>query len=345
MKKTYTFLKSIALATALLASNYSFSQTTAKLQIIHNAADPAAAEVDIYAGALQILDNVKFRTASKYIDAPAGIPVTIGVAPSTSMSAADAIFTTSVTLTPGETYVAVANGLVATGFAANPDNKNTAFGIWVKTGAKQTAAAGMVDLLVVHGSTDAPAVDVVAEGVATIVNNAVYGDITNYISVPAGSYTLAVKDSTGANTVARFTADLSTLGGNSAVVFASGFLDPSKNKNGSPFGLFAALPTGDVIRLDVVTGISDQYNAFSSFAAYPVPATNNLTVEFSNTVTESIAVEVLDMNGRSMIRQNENVVSGLNRINIDTQNLQAGTYLSRITGQANVSVLTFTVIK
>ena len=42
-----------------------------------------------------------------------------------------------------------------------------------------------VDFFVLHGSTDAPTVDVLARRVATLVDNAAYGDITDYITVPA----------------------------------------------------------------------------------------------------------------------------------------------------------------
>ena len=44
--------------------------------------------------------------------------------------------------------------------------------------------------LCIHGATDAPCVDVIARGVATLVDDASYGDITNYLSVPAAAYTL-----------------------------------------------------------------------------------------------------------------------------------------------------------
>ena len=46
---------------------------TARLQVIHNAADPIANEVDVYINGTLTLDNFAFRTATPFIDVPAGV--------------------------------------------------------------------------------------------------------------------------------------------------------------------------------------------------------------------------------------------------------------------------------
>ena len=112
----------------------------------------------------------------------------------------------------------------------------------------------MIDYFALHGATDAPTVDVIARDVATLVDDAAYGDMTGYASVNAGRYMLDVTPGGDNSTiVATFEADLSGLGGGVAVVFASGFLDPPANQDGAAFGLFAALPTGDVVEFPPVT--------------------------------------------------------------------------------------------
>jgi hypothetical protein len=228
--------------------------TTARLQVIHNAADPAADSVDVYVGSAKILDNFKFRAATPFIDAPAGSEIVIGIAPGTSAGVNDTLVGFRYTLTPGETYVAIANGVLNPGqFAANPDGRLTGFTILVKTPAKESATGGNVEFFGLHGATDAPTVDIVARGVGTLIDNAAYGDLTGYIPVPPGKYLLDVTDATGAVRVATFSADLSGLANGTAVVFASGFLNPSANKNGKPFGLYAALANGAVVALPAVT--------------------------------------------------------------------------------------------
>jgi hypothetical protein len=259
-------IKALLLILILTGISNLFAQT-ARLQVIHNAADPGAVSVDIYLDGALLLDNFGFRDATPYIDAPAGTPINIGVAGPNSTSAADTIKNFTVTLTENETYVAIANGVLdPNSFAANPDGRSTAFTLLVKAMARENGTSSDVDFFVLHGSTDAPTVDVLARRVATLVDDAAYGDITDYITVPAASYILDVTPGSDNSTiVVSFEADLSGIGGGAAVVFASGFLDPSANQNGEAFGIFAALPTGDVVafpsvelaRLQVIHNAAD----------------------------------------------------------------------------------------
>ncbi len=230
-------------------------QPMARLQVIHNAADPIANEVDVYLNGTLALDNFAFRTATPFIDVPAGVEINIGVAPGNSGSANDTLKNFPVTFENGKTYVGVANGVInSTQFSSNPDGRSIAFTIFTKDGIRESGMySSKVDFVVLHGSTDAPTVDVIARNVATLVDNAAYGGFTDYIRVPAASYILDITPGDDNNTiVASFEANLSGLGGGAAVVFASGFLNPAGNQNGESFGLFAALPDGAVVEFPAV---------------------------------------------------------------------------------------------
>ena len=243
----------------------------ARLQVIHNAADPAAAEVDVYLDGTLLLDNFPFRGATPFIDAPTDVPFNVGIAPGTSTSVNDTLKNFVFNL-PAGTYVAVANGVLdPNNFAANPDGRDIAFTIFAKGDAREAGTdPNNVDFFVLHGATDAPTVDVIARDVITLVDDAAYGDITDYISVPAASYILDVTPGNANDViVASFAADLSGLGGGAAAVFASGFLNPAANQNGAAFGIFAALPDGNVVELPALTGARLQviHNAADPAAA------------------------------------------------------------------------------
>lgn len=227
-------------------------ESTARVQVIHNSPDAVASAVDVYLNGSLLIDDFGFRTASPFIDAPAAVGISVGIAPSNSTSSADIIASFDYTLAPGETYIIVATGLVS-GSGYNPLQP---FNLEVFAGAREIASQnGNTDVLVYHGSTDAPTVDVVetlVTGGLTIVDNASYGDFAGYLQLGTADYRLEVRDETGTVTVKSYEAPLATLGlqNTALTVLASGFLDPSQNSNGAPFGLFVALPSGgDLIPL------------------------------------------------------------------------------------------------
>jgi hypothetical protein len=237
--------KKLLLTTLLTAGlGWSALAQTARVQVIHNCADAAADSVDVYLNGTKLLDNFAFRTATPFIDAPAG-SVSLAVAPKTSTSVANAIYTLTPTLTAGQTYVLVAQGIVSsTGYSpAQPFQLN------VYTMGRESATSGNTDVLVAHGSTDAPAVDV-RSGTSVLVDDIAYGSFSSgYLTLPTSDYSLAITNTSGSTTVASFAAPLQTLSlsGTALVVVASGFLNPAANSGGPAFGLYAALPTGGAL--------------------------------------------------------------------------------------------------
>lgn len=231
--------------------------TTAIVQIIHNAADPAADEVDIYLNgtAVAALDNFKFRTATGYIPLPANQDIKIGVAPGTSTSSSDIIADFDFNLLAGEQYTVIANGVLSPAtFASNPDAKTTGFGLWATAGKMMADDDQKIALRVVHGATDAPTVDVQVRGAGlTLVNDASYGDITDFVEVDPMAYRLDLTDATGENVLMTYDVDLTGADGGVATVLASGFLNPAANNDGDGFSLIAVLPDGTVLPLTPVT--------------------------------------------------------------------------------------------
>ncbi|MBP6625454.1 MAG: DUF4397 domain-containing protein, partial [Chitinophagaceae bacterium] len=218
----------------------------ARVQVIHNSPDAAAALVDVYIDGDLALDDFAFRTATPFLDLSAGTPISIDIAPSTSTSVAESIYNLTTTLDVGGEYIIVANGIVsATGYTPSQPFELSVFA----QGRETASNAANTDILVNHGSTDAPTVDVVETSVpaGTIVDDISFPNFTSgYLELPTADYTLAVKDATGTVTVATFAAPLDTLNfeGEALTVVASGFLDPSQNSNGPAFGLWVATHNG-----------------------------------------------------------------------------------------------------
>ncbi|TVQ07460.1 MAG: DUF4397 domain-containing protein, partial [Bacteroidetes bacterium] len=284
MRKTKLNLAFFALF--LFAFISSVSAQTARLQIIHNSADAAVSSVDVYVNGDSLLTDFGFREATPFVDVPAGVALNIVVLPNgTPYTNDDGAVT--VTLATDETYIAIASGIVSdTGYSpAEP------FSLELFTGARETAnETDEVDVLVFHGVTDAPSVNVGARYVATIVTDAEYTDFAGYISVPASYFTLDIAANAAPDDIiVSFGADLRTLEGGAAIVLASGFLNPANNSNGAGFALIAVLADGTVLELPVV----QEFEATLS-GIVEVPA--NLSAG-TGSVSVTLAGNVLQLDG------------------------------------------------
>lgn len=234
------FLLTLALVVFALAG---FSQ--ARIQVIHNSADAALESVDIWLDETLLLDNFKFRTASPFMDAPAGVAITISVKGPDSQDPDNPLWSGSYNLTDGEHYIMVAEGIIT---AAGYDPA-VPFDIAVMAGARETATAeDMTDMLTHHGSTDAPALDIneVGLGLGQLVDNISYSEFDGYLELSTKDFLFEVTEAGGSPVIDTYEAYFRILGykGMALTVLTSGFLDPGSNNNGPAFGLWVALASG-----------------------------------------------------------------------------------------------------
>ena len=306
----------------------------ARLEVIHNAADAAAAVVDVFVNGTELIPDFAFRTTTGFIDVPAGMPLSIEVAPD-GAGLAGALPSIDIPyLASGETYIAIANGIVsATGYT--PSAMDAPFGLDVYAEAREaaTSSATNTDVLVYHGSTDAPTVDVSETGLGAglIVDDISYGEFNadGYLELGTQNYQLTIQDETGAVNVATFDAPLETLmtEGAALTVLASGFFAPENNSNGAGFGLWVSLgASGDLIPLSNVTGIED-VEVISNAGLFPNPTNDNATMFFDLVDDTNINLEVINTMGqRVVVKSFGEMLSGNHRVEIPASELAPGFY-------------------
>jgi len=217
-------------------------QTPARVQIIHNSADMAVEEVDVWLDEVKLLEDFAFRTATPFIDVPTGVEFTIAIQPPGSTSPEYPLWSQDYTFDFYETYLLIASGIVS------PSGYDPVepFDIYVFPFAREEATqASNTDLLAFHGSTDAPTITVweTGAGAGQIIDDFSYGDFAGYFELETQDYILA-----------SYSAPLASWGleGAAITAVASGFLDPSNNSNGPAFGIWIALASGgDMIPLTV----------------------------------------------------------------------------------------------
>ncbi|MCB9185899.1 MAG: DUF4397 domain-containing protein [Flavobacteriales bacterium] len=311
----------------------------ARLEVIHNSADAAAAVVDVFVNGDELIPNFAFRTTTGFIDVPAGMPLAIDVAPD-GAGIGGSVGTINIPfLGSGKTYIAIANGIVSgSGYSPAP-----AFGLDIFDMGREAATSGSsnTDVLVYHGSTDAPTVDVAETGVGagTVVDDISYSEFQGYLELPTADYVLTIQDETGAVNVASFDAPLATLTlqGAAVTVLASGFLDPSMNSNGAGFGLWASVgASGGLIPLSNVTGI-DEVESISNAALFPNPTNDNATMFFDLIEDENINMEVVNTMGqRVFVRSFGEMLSGNHRVEIPASEMAPGFYFVNLRTNSGV---------
>jgi hypothetical protein len=292
-------------------------QSEARLQVIHNSADAAASTVDVYFNGDMLIDDFAFRTGSAFIDVPAEVENSIAIAPGNSTSVGDALVTIPTTFASNETYVAIANGIISlSGYAPLTPFSLDVFGL----GQETSNVAGNTDVLVFHGSTDAPTVDVAAVGAGTIVDDAAYGDFAGYLELANNDYILEVQDMAGTSTLFSYSAPLAalSLADLGIVVVASGFVDPSVNSSGPGFGLWVALPAGGGL-VELPTAFASIETNQLDLNVYPNPSSDWIRVDGISEVT---FVQIMDMSGRIVLNSE---VQGNEEINVS--DLNTGNYL------------------
>jgi hypothetical protein len=327
--------KSALIAMMIGATMQSFAQT-ARVQIIHNSPDDVATSVDIYLGDEILVPGLDFRTATPFVDAPAGSEIIIGVAVAGSDDVSDCVAFFPLTLTEDATYIVVADGI--TGLSMTDYDPAPAFGLQIYPTAREAASmATNTDVLVHHGSTDAPTVDVFETSVpaGTIVDDASYTQFSDYLELGTADYLLEIRTADGATTVAGYAAPLETLEleGAAITVVASGFLDPSVNGDGPAFGLWVALADGgDLIPLPTAL-LSVNELSEVDFSIFPNPSSEFITINVTNSdVIEQVMIT--DLTGRIV------KTTSFNK-QIEISDLENGQYILNIISPEGISSRSF----
>ena len=156
--------------------------------------------------------------------------------------------------------------------------------------------------------------------------------------------------------MASFQADLSGLAGGAAVVFASGFLTPDDNKGGPAFGLFAALPNGQVVALPQGKGRwavsaameadGDVPNSFELAQNYPNPFNPSTTITFALPTASNVNLRVYNLLGQEVITLLDGAKeAGFHSIDFDASELASGVYFYRIETDNNVETKKMMLVK
>ncbi|MCA1763053.1 MAG: DUF4397 domain-containing protein [Flavobacteriales bacterium] len=315
------------------------SACTARLQVVHNSPDAAAAIVDVRVNGdfpTDDFDDLEFRNSTATIDAPAGVPLDITINASTSVDDSDPILLLEdVILEPGGSFQAIAQG-IASELGYDPGPATAPLEIVIINGfLEANPNANNTFVAVVHGTTDAPAVDIDELFVLDeeLFGDLAYGGVQGYADLPTDNYTLGITAAGETEILAAFAANLAELQleGIAISVFASGFLDPSVNSDGPDFGLWASIPEGGpLIPLQDVTSV-DELESLSALNVYPNPALDEVFVELDLVSGNEVSYFIYDNTGRLVKSKGFGTLpTGFVRNQFNVSNLANGMYILNI---------------
>lgn len=257
-------IKKLLFLVAFFCVSYTSAQ---RVQIIHNAPDPALRAVDIWVngGEQPVLANFNFRQATPFLDLGAlGITgnVKIEIKPRNSSPETNALLTKEIVLGSGDTKYIIANGVANPSAFANPFSHNIAADLAVIDAAERAEQEANYQFRIFHGVSDVPPVSVfLNNGSQPIIPFLNYGRASNFVSVPAGGETVLGIRVPGQNaTIAQL--ELSTIGksGRAGIILGSGFAFPANNNNG-PFNVFLLVnPDGSTEVVPIQTAVLEILN-------------------------------------------------------------------------------------
>ena len=191
----------IGLTTDATAPRFELTDTRAQLRAFH--ASPNAPNVDILVDNAVAAGNVPYLTAVGFVAVPSGARNVKVNAAGTSTTVIDV----TPTLAPGKAYTAYAVGFLASISALLVEDNLTA------------PTTGNAKIRVIHGSPDAPNVDILANN-NRVLSNVPFKTASDYLVVPAGAYNFKVNVAGTATTATQ--ADVTLAAGKVYTAIAVG---------------------------------------------------------------------------------------------------------------------------
>ena len=332
---------------AVLLPNLTPATGTAMVQIIHNAFDET---VGVYANGEEIIPSIAYLTATPYFEVPAGINLDIELRSRRAFQPADPVFVT-VNFEADETYIVGVQGTFD-----ESDDVPVEFVVFDR--ATPNANASEVGVQLLHGVSDAPAIDVVSSG-ASIFDDVSYGEFgADFLFIPAANgYRLDVTTADNSATVGSYKLDIEWWKSNTLTIFATGSLDDGtfypyvalSNGGTYPIALWdgpGILGDDDIVALRSGAAITTAPIAYSvgEVTIAPNPFRNNTVVTINSDFEAPMVLELFDMNGNIIKEINLGVQApGVYTENIDLDNQVSGMYILKI--QSGKAVTTKRIIK
>jgi len=295
------------------------------LQIINLSPDSSMNLVEVSLDGLVLVDSLAFNEATAYILVPEGINQTLTFK---SVNYPTEIFElTNLNITPSNYFQSILFGVTNTAdYTPNPEGNSLDLNATFKEIDTLSVPDDRIAVNFFHATSDAVELDVADFILEFIVDDMSFGNYSNtttYFPLEARNIFFTSTDSV--ITVASRTVDLTGIEGKSLTIFLSGFIVSADNSDGPNFGLYAVDEAGNVMLLDVISGlISDAL--ITDVKLFPNPARQFTHVQFNNESLAQFNISLVDLSGRVLSSQIYQAVNGFNQMRVDFPEVSKGMY-------------------
>ena len=358
----FLFVRIASVAFGVALATMSIRPATAqKVQGIYAGNDPSLSAIDVYysVGPISVgkSEDVGGGEAVAFLDVPPNLSITASIADASSASISEAFYSDSYSFPADTNYIQIVNGLRSPGdYAQNPDGRNTAIAVHEIDNVRRFAShPDSTELLVYHGSTDAPALDVLRRSGQGVASGLSYGDAGGYFAVSTGeAITFDIRRAGGGELIGSFVGGLSAAwAGRAGVLVIRGFADPSVNPGGIELGVTAVSSSGSSFDFAAVTGTgvvardeADSPEHLEFDAIYPNPVSETATFDFTATAAGDATIRVFDLLGREAIPGRQiDITPGPNSVGVDLRGIAAGVYSIVVESDSDRIARAMTVVR
>lgn len=324
----------------------------ARLQFVNAAPDPTLPAIDVYRNGVLFIDNLDFRRATSYVPFEPGT-YTIAIAPGTSLRLGEAFYQTSVTVTAGEDYAAIAHGLrQPESVPAFRDGRDVSFRLTLagrEAVVRDSTTADAVQLAFFNGIPDAPPLSLVGStSPQPLFADVAYGALAAPgVLLPPDAYVFSLTGAPEAPPLVMAHVDLRVHPGASVLAVGSGLATVEPGTDGPAEALFFVLGDGTVLS-EPATGTPteppplDLPHRLALHGNYPNPFNPSTRIAFDLPAPADVHVDVFDLLGRRVLTTTPQPF-GAGRdhtLPLDAGPLGSGLYLYRLTARTGSTTST-----
>ncbi len=228
-----------------------------KVQFINCIADPAYPVLDVWViqsttqdtTITKVADDLGFTKCTPYVEIPSSINTKVCAAPPNSTSITDTIGAFIIpysSLRKGQILCVTLKGVLSQGFAVNPAGKSIKYGgILTFLNKRQSTATNDIEFIAVSAVTDSKFIFPKISDWNHYFDPVEFSTESSRLKRLADYRdTITIFYDTLCQTMGSFTFNFSSYSGKLGMLCVAGFVDPSKNKNGSGLQIFMAWEDG-----------------------------------------------------------------------------------------------------